>query len=335
MIVVTFEPSADRHWTGARHPERPERLVAAHRALEELDARQVLAARPAEPAELLAVHDDRYLDLVESVCHAGGGDLDPDTPVAPGSWDTALLSAGAGMVGAAALLDGQDRSAFVLTRPPGHHAGRARAAGFCLLNNLAVTAAFLVERGERVAIFDWDVHHGDGTQEIFWDDPRVLFVSVHQWPLYPGTGRPSERGGPSARGLTINVPLPPQTAGDAYLAAFDEIAAPAFAGFQPTWILVSAGFDAHRRDPLAGMALSAGDFGLLTERVMAAAGSAGRIMLFLEGGYDLDALRDCVVTCGSCLAGEARLVESPTSGGIGREVVAEWSRRLAEIDPEA
>lgn len=301
--------------------------MAVHQALPEVHAADVRAARPVTREELLAVHDGGYLDALESLCRRGGGELDPDTSVAPGSWETARLSAGAGMVGAAALLDGEDRCAFVLTRPPGHHAGRARAAGFCLLNNIAVVAAFLVGRGERVAIFDWDVHHGDGTQEIFWDDPRVLYVSIHQWPLYPGTGLPAERGGPAAAGLTINVPLPPGSTGDTYLAAFDDIAVPAFEQFDPTWLLVSAGFDAHRRDPLAGMALSAGDFGLLTERLRRVAGSRMPIMLFLEGGYDLRALQACVVTCATCLAGESRLLEAPTSGGPGRQVVADLVRR--------
>lgn len=297
MIVVTFDPANDRHRTAPWHVEQPERLLAVQEGLQQVEAGLVLLAEPAPRASLLAVHDAQYLDRLQSMCAAGGGELDPDTIVSRGSWDTALLAAGAGIVGASALIEGQDRTAFVAVRPPGHHAGRAKAAGFCLLNNVAVTATFLAERGERVAIVDWDVHHGDGTQEIFWDDPRVLYVSIHQWPLYPWTGRATEHGGLAARGLTLNVPLSPGSGGDQYVRAFDQLVTPVLDRFSPAWILVSAGFDAHRDDPLAAMALSADDFGRLTGRIMLAAGRRGKVMLFLEGGYDLDALRACAVSC--------------------------------------
>lgn len=200
--------------------------------------------------------------------------------------------------------------------------------GFCLLNNVAVTAATLAERGERVAIVDYDAHHGNGTQAAFVEDPRVLYVSLHQWPLYPGTGRPDEQGAGSGRGWTCNIPVPAGTTGDVYLGALDEIVAPLLDRFAPTWLLISAGFDAHRDDPLTGLGLSAGDFGLVTRRLVAQA-PPGRVMAFLEGGYDLDAVRHSVAAVLPALVGRPPTAEpvggaadeKPTSGGPGRPVV--------------
>jgi acetoin utilization deacetylase AcuC-like enzyme len=192
--------------------------------------------------------------------------------------------------------------------------------GFCLLNNVAVTAAALADRGERVLVYDWDAHHGNGTQDAFYDDRRVLYVSAHQWPLYPGTGALDETGEGPGKGYTINLPLPPGTTGDVYLAAFDEVVAPAVERFDPTWVIVSAGFDAHRADPLTGLNLTAGDFADLTERLLGVA-PAGRVVAFLEGGYDLQALALSAGAFVATLAGLPFRPESPTSGGPGRAVV--------------
>jgi acetoin utilization deacetylase AcuC-like enzyme len=219
------------------------------------------------------------------------------------------------------LARGDADAAFVAVRPPGHHATRDRAQGFCLVNNVAVTAAAITEAGGRVCIVDWDVHHGNGTQAIFWDDPRVLYVSTHQWPAYPGTGRVEESGGTGAPGLTINVPLPPGATGDAAVAALDEVVAPVAERFRPDWVLISAGFDAHRADPLAQLEWSAGDYAVLARRVAALAPAPGRVIAFLEGGYDLAALRRSVAATAAALAGADLLPEPPTSGGPGREVV--------------
>jgi acetoin utilization deacetylase AcuC-like enzyme len=193
--------------------------------------------------------------------------------------------------------------------------------GFCLINNVAVTAAALADRGERVLIVDWDVHHGNGTQDIFWDDPRVMYVSTHEWPLYPGTGRAEEVGGPRAPGLTVNIPLPPGGTGDVARAALDEVVAPEVERFQPGWVLISAGFDAHRRDPLAGLEWSSGDFADLATVVGSWAPAPGRTIAFLEGGYDLDALTDSTEATLAALAGLRQRPEPPTSGGPGREAV--------------
>jgi acetoin utilization deacetylase AcuC-like enzyme len=202
--------------------------------------------------------------------------------------------------------------------------------GFCLLNTVAVAAAALVAAGERVLVLDWDVHHGNGTQAIFWDDPRVLYVSTHQWPLYPGTGGFDAVGGPGARGLNINIPVPPGATGDVLLYALDEIVAPAVARFGPTWVLVSSGFDAHKADPLANLALSAGDYAELAARARAFAPRPGRVVVVLEGGYDLTALTECTGAVLSSLLGGDYRPERPTSGGPGREMV-DRARRACEL----
>jgi acetoin utilization deacetylase AcuC-like enzyme len=199
--------------------------------------------------------------------------------------------------------------------------------GFCLVNNVAVTAAALAAGGERVLIVDWDVHHGNGTQEIFWDDPNVMYVSTHEWPLYPGTGRAEEVGGDRARGLTVNIPLPPGSTGDAARAALEEVAGPAVAGFGPDWVLISAGFDAHRKDPLAGLEWSSGDYALLATTVRSWAPAPGRLVAFLEGGYDLAALAQSTASTLSALTDAPYEAEPPTSGGPGRDTAA----RLATL----
>jgi acetoin utilization deacetylase AcuC-like enzyme len=257
---------------------------------------------------------------LEAFCAAGGGRIDADTSAGASSWDAALLAAGAGLDAVERLERGDGSAAFCVVRPPGHHATPGRAMGFCLLNNVAVTAAALADRGERVLVYDWDAHHGNGTQDAFYDDRRVLYVSAHQWPLYPGTGALDETGEGPGKGYTINLPLPPGTTGDVYLAAFDEVVAPAVERFDPTWVIVSAGFDAHRADPLTGLNLTAGDFADLTERLLGVA-PAGRVVAFLEGGYDLQALALSAGAFVATLAGLPFRPESPTSGGPGRAVV--------------
>ena len=333
MLVVAGAPELDRHDSGPGHPERAARVGAALAGLEEAglaDAVVALEARRATLEELARVHPLSYLEALRAFCEAGGGALDPDTVVGPGSWDTALLSAGAALAAIEALAGGRGEAAFVAARPPGHHATADQAMGFCLLNNVAVAAAALADGGERVLVVDWDVHHGNGTQEIFWDDPRVLYVSTHQSPLYPGTGRVQDTGGPSAPGTTLNVPLPPGATGDVLLRAFDEVVEQAVEQFAPTWVLVSAGFDAHRDDPLASLALTAGDFAALARRVRQWAPGTGRIAAVLEGGYDLDALRRSAGATAAALVGERFVPEAASSGGPGSEVLALVQRARAE-----
>jgi len=193
--------------------------------------------------------------------------------------------------------------------------------GFCLVNHVAVVAAALAEQGERVAVIDWDVHHGNGTQQIFWDDPRVLYVSTHQMPLYPGSGAATERGSPGALGTTVDIPVPPGATGDVLTMAFDDVVVPVVERFGPTWVLVSAGFDAHRADPLADLQLSAGDFAGLATRTRRLAPCAGRLVFVLEGGYDLGAVRCSVGAVLSAALETGYCPEPTTEGGPGREEV--------------
>jgi acetoin utilization deacetylase AcuC-like enzyme len=266
---------------------------------------------------------------METMCLGGGGRLDPDTYASPGSFEAARLAAGAGLTAVAAQRSGLGDAAFCAVRPPGHHASATESMGFCMISNVAVVAASLADEGERVMVFDYDAHHGNGTQAVFYGDPRVLFVSYHQWPLYPGTGRVVETGVDAGAGTTLNIPLPAGTTGDVYLRAFDEIVAPVAERFAPTWVIVSAGFDAHRDDPLTDMGLAAGDYGPLTARVLALV-PAGRRLVMLEGGYDLDALTKCSTEvirqlAGAAVSGGARRSyddsESPTSAGPGSDAV--------------
>jgi acetoin utilization deacetylase AcuC-like enzyme len=322
----------------AGHPERPGRIDAAMAGIGDLGLGgdlAIVSSRPAGTGDLTAVHTVDHLDRLRRQSASGGGSLDPDTYTTPGSWDAALLAAGAGLVAIDTLRAGGTGPAFVAARPPGHHALADRAMGFCLLNNAAVAAASLVAGGERVVIIDWDVHHGNGTQELFWNEPDVLYVSTHQWPCYPGTGRADETGGPAAPGTTLNVPLPPGATGDVLRAAFDLLVTPAVEAFSPNWVLVSAGFDAHRADPLADLSLSSGDFADLAGVVAGYAPAPDRLIVLLEGGYDLDALRSSVAATMGRLVGATAPREPSTSGGPGREQVdqvAEHRHRILDAD---
>ncbi|MFO7590275.1 MAG: histone deacetylase [Acidimicrobiia bacterium] len=334
MLLLADDAAFAGHDPGPGHPERVERLAAVAdgiRAAALDDALSILEPRDATAAELTRVHEPALLDRVESLVARGGGGIDADTAVSAGSWHAAIRAAGAGLAAVDALEAGTGRAAFLGVRPPGHHATGRLPMGFCLLNNVAVTAASLADRGQRVVIVDYDAHHGNGTQDIFWDDPRVLYVSLHEWPLYPGSGRLDEIGGGDARGTTCNVPLPAGATGDVYLRAFETVIGPAAEGFAPDWVLISAGFDAHRADPLTGLALSAGDYALLAGRA-AALGPPGRTVVFLEGGYDLDAVRDCVAATLPVLVDEpSRAAERPTAGGPGGDVVDDAVARWATL----
>lgn len=325
MLLVCSNEASDRHDSGVGHPESPSRTRAARDGLVAAGLSEAVidvAPRPATPAELQLAHHPRYLDRLAALCAGGGGRLDEDTSVSEGSWGTALLAAGAGLEVVAGLDNGLATCGLVLARPPGHHAGSEQAMGFCLINNVAVTAAALIGRGERVAILDWDVHHGNGTQDIFWDDPRVLYISVHQRGLYPGTGRVTDVGGARAPGANLNVPLPEGTGGHALRQAMDDLIEPAMTRFAPTWILISAGFDGHRDDPLAQWLLTSADYADLATRVAALAPQPGRLIAFLEGGYNLAALRNSVGAVGAALIGESYLPEVASTGATGSDDVA-------------
>jgi len=324
VLVVAGSPELDRHQVPDGSPECPARVQAALDGISIAglsEAAIFLGERRATEVELTRVHNPSYLSSLREFCASGGGAVDFDTHASLGTWDTALLAAGGVLAAIDALASGIGDVAFVAARPPGHHALANKAMGFCFFNNIAIGAAELADRGERVFILDWDVHHGNGTQSTFWDDPRVLFVSTHQWPLFPGTGRAEEIGGPNALGLTLNVPLPPGATGDVVLKAFDEIVAPAVDSFSPSWVLVSAGFDAHWADPLANLALTSGDFANLARRAREFAPGAGRLVFVLEGGYELNALRLSVGATIAAVLGAPFCAEAVSTGGPGSDAV--------------
>ncbi len=323
-ILLATHGAFLEHDTGHGHPERPSRLEAVRSGIAAAGLDEAVVPflpAPASRSAIERVHPGRYLVALEELTSAGGGYLDADTVASEGSWDAMLRAAGAGLDAVARLDAGEADAAFCAVRPPGHHATQWRPMGFCLVNNVAVTAAALVDRGERVMVVDYDAHHGNGTQDIFYRDSRVLYVSFHEWPLYPGTGAIHEVGEGEGLGFTINFPFPAGTTGDIYRAAIDDVLAPVVERWRPTWLLISAGFDAHRRDPLTGLGLSAADFADITGQ-LAPFVPTGRRILFLEGGYDLEALACSAGAVLAQLAGTAYRPEPPTAGGPGRHVVA-------------
>ncbi len=319
------------HDTGGWHPERAERLAAVFAGVEASPAAELVVPfepRRATRAELEIVHDGSYIESIEDHCRRGGGHVDQDTVAGPGSFDAALRAAGAGPDAVERLRRGEGGAAFLAVRPPGHHALGARAMGFCLFNNVAVTAGLLAAQGERVMVLDWDAHHGNGTQDLFYERADVLYVSLHQFPFYPGTGSLTETGDGPGRGATVNLPFPAGTAGDTYRLAFDEVVVPLAEEFAPDWLLVSAGFDAHRADPLTDLGLTAGDFVDLTAQAVRLV-PAGRLIAFLEGGYDLTSLAASVGACVAALGGTEYRPEPASRGEISehaREVVAKANR---------
>lgn len=302
MIGVIHHELFGRHLAGYSHPESPQRYDAIMKRLRRSAAASSFSFIEAEPAteELLAlVHDPEYVKGILSLDVRDAVVLDwGDTVATKDSPRAALHAAGAGVQAARLVLDGSIRSAFCCVRPPGHHAEPNRAMGFCIFNNVAVAAAYLVEREKiaRVAIVDWDVHHGNGTERIFLEDDRVLYISLHQYPHYPGTGDAGTIGTGHGAGYTINLPMGAGAGDREYLVAFRDRVIPALDRFKPGFILVSAGFDGHADDPLSSTLLTTGAYGQMTKllRERADALCAGRIVSMLEGGYDVAALADSV-----------------------------------------
>jgi acetoin utilization deacetylase AcuC-like enzyme len=268
-----------------------------------------LAAQPASEAQMLAVHQRRLLEVVRAAASRGPHWLTPDTYIRPGSWDAARMAAGAAVAAVDAVWSGQAANAFALIRPPGHHATPSQPMGFCLLNNIAIAArhALDVLGAERVAIVDFDVHHGNGTQDCFYDDGRVFFCSTHAWPFYPNTGAADEMGAEDGYGTTLNLPLPYGTGDTGFQLLYDQVVLPALRRFAPQLILVSAGYDAHWDDPLGPLSLSIDGYAALTQRLVQLAGEIcdGKIVLVLEGGYSLTALAGGVMASLGVLMGHA------------------------------
>ncbi|MGB6116713.1 MAG: histone deacetylase family protein [Mesorhizobium sp.] len=281
------------HLTPPGHPERPDRLRAIEKILshEIFDPLDRVQAPMGDAATIELAHPASYRGrIVQAIPEEGLSRIDADTTVSPKSWEAALTAIGAANAAVDDVFAGRADNVFVASRPPGHHAERDTAMGFCLFNNAAIAARYAQARYgiERVAIVDWDVHHGNGTQDIFWDDPSVLYCSTHQMPLYPGTGAKGETGA----GNIVNAPLSPRTGSSEFKEAMRERVLPAIEAFRPELVIVSAGFDAHHRDPLAELNLMEDDFSWATAELMDLAGrhSANRLVSLLEGGYDLQGL---------------------------------------------
>lgn len=310
MTLLYFDPIFAEHETG-RHPECPKRIDAIGRKFEQ----ENLFSRckrpqwqPASVAQQLAVHTQGYLELLRESCESGGGYIEQDTVVCSQSWTVTQSAAGVACDSVDRVLRGEDSTAFCAIRPPGHHALRSAPMGFCLLNNVAVAARHAVQTHNlnRLMIIDWDVHHGNGTQAIFYDDPAVGFYSIHRWPFYPGTGGKNEQGTGAGLGTTKNDPIEFGVSRKDFLKCF-ESSIEKFAGkIKPELILLSAGFDAHRKDPVGSLGLETEDFGELTKIVQATANShcQGRIVSLLEGGYEINALADSAALHLQTLIGE-------------------------------
>jgi acetoin utilization deacetylase AcuC-like enzyme len=302
MVGYLYHELFMRHLEGYSHVESPQRLIAILERVKKSPVAvslRFIEAEPAERAWLERVHDRAYVEGILSLEIEEAVVLDwGDTIATPLSPEAALHAAGAGVQAARMVLEGTIQSAFCAVRPPGHHAERNRAMGFCIFNNIAVAAADLVEAGglERVTIVDWDVHHGNGTERIFIEDEKVQYISLHQYPHYPGTGHADTVGRGRGTGFNVNIPMGTGAGDSGYLEVFEKRVIPAIDEYRPQFILISAGFDAHGSDPLSGTLLTSGAYGTMTEMLKGAATRhcSGRIVSLLEGGYDLEALAESV-----------------------------------------
>lgn len=317
--------SSRRHITGA-HPEQPARIDSVMAALRAPDAPrwEPLEARAATGSEVTAVHTSGHLEMLAELAGSGGGMIDADTVVSPGSLEAALHAAGGSICAVESVLRGDADFAFALHRPPGHHAEPNRAMGFCLLSNAAIAVRAALDRGlaRRPLIVDWDVHHGNGTEAVFTSDPDVMFISIHQSPLWPGTGGSEDRGGGAGTGSTLNLPVPPGSGDTEFCSLVEHVVGPVAREFGSDLIVVSAGYDAHADDPLASCAVSDEGFGAMARSISRTARELeAPVALVLEGGYDLDALSRGVVAT-------MRGLESPDRGPVPE--ATELSRRALE-----
>lgn len=299
--ALIYHPDYLKHDTGPEHPERPDRLRASLAALQQSNVWEQLIhldPTPASVEQVAYAHNQGYSEHIRQFCEAEVP-LTHDTPVGHESYDIALLSTGGVLCAAEAVVTKKAKNAFAMVRPPGHHATPGHSMGFCLFNNIAIAARYLQREHDvgKVAIVDWDVHHGNGTQDIFYKDESVFFFSIHQYPLYPGTGSQYEKGEGEARGTTLNVQMPAEIGDDEYITIFEDVLIPALQDYSPEFILISAGFDAHYLDPLAQINLTADGFSILTDLVLDVADeiASGNVVSALEGGYSLEGISESVV----------------------------------------
>ena len=311
-----------KHTPGTRHPESPDRLRAIREGLKRKHGVEYVEADPASIDVIAAVHDRSYVERLQEFCAGGGGQWDPDTTAVAETWDAVVRSAGLACWAAESALEGADgrETPFSIGRPPGHHAVEDDAMGFCFVNNVAVAAQHAIDAYgvDRVAIIDWDVHHGNGTQDIFYDRDDVYTVSIHEGGLYPGTGQVGEIGEGAGEGTTMNIPMPSGSETPAYVRALEDLVMPAIASFDPGLVLVSAGFDAHRHDPISRVRLSTEGYAVMTDRIRSLAADVDAPLAFvLEGGYGLEVLADCVALVHETFDGRTPI---DPDGGVDAEI---------------
>jgi acetoin utilization deacetylase AcuC-like enzyme len=335
--LLLTDPLFLKHEPGPGHKESPARLQSILSVLERapVEGTQVVQPRPATEAELAWVHTPELRKYLSGLAGAKAA-IDPDTHTSVDSYDAAVLAAGAAVQAVEEVLEGRARNAFALVRPPGHHAEPGRAMGFCLFNNVAIAAEAARQRGlERVLVLDWDVHHGNGTQAAFWERRDVLYQSVHQYPYYPGTGAPREVGVGAGEGFTVNCGIPGAATDKDYQAVFEELFLPIAQAFRPQLVLVSAGFDPHRADPIGGMLLTERGFAAMCSAMKSLAESTceGKLVLLLEGGYSLEGLSQSVHACVEVLAGRRDTFPTGETTSDARQALAQSREALKPYWP--